>query len=63
MPTSDDLHSFPTIVMAGLDPAIHGVPLPPASTRNLHGQVTRHPVDARMKPGHDGCKIVTKVNK
>jgi hypothetical protein len=40
-------------VMAGLDPAIHGVKLPPAPMQNLHGQVTRHPVDARVKPGHD----------
>jgi hypothetical protein len=39
--------------MAGLDPAIHGVKLPPASTRILHGQGTRNRVDARVKPGHD----------
>jgi hypothetical protein len=39
--------------MAGLDPAIHAMPLPPASARNLHGQGKRNPVDARVKPGHD----------
>jgi hypothetical protein len=44
-----------TIVMAGLDPAIPVAPWPPASTRNLHGQGTRNRVDARLKPGHDGC--------
>jgi hypothetical protein len=42
--------------MAGLDPAIHGVRLPPALTRNRHGQVTRHRVDARVEPGHDKTK-------
>jgi hypothetical protein len=40
--------------MAGLDPAIHGVPWPPASVVNFLGHVTRHRVDARVKPGHDG---------
>ncbi len=42
--------------MAGHDPAIHGVPWPPASTRNLHSQGTRNPVDARVKPGHGESK-------
>jgi hypothetical protein len=37
----------------GLDPAIHGVRLPPAVTANLNGQVTRNRVDARVEPGHD----------
>ncbi len=43
-------------VMPGLDPAIHAGRLPPASARHLHGQVTRHAVDARVKPGPDGSK-------
>jgi hypothetical protein len=38
-------------VMAGLDPAIHGVPRPLASGVSFHGQVTRNRVDARVKPG------------
>jgi hypothetical protein len=42
--------------MAGLDPAIHGVKLPPASTRMLHSQGMRHRLDARVEPGHDGCR-------
>jgi hypothetical protein len=46
------IRGHPKIVMAGLDPAIHGVKLPPASTRTLHGQGTRNPVDARVEPGH-----------
>jgi hypothetical protein len=39
--------------MDGLDPGIHGVPLPPAVTAHLNGYVTRNRVDARVKPGHD----------
>jgi hypothetical protein len=44
-------------VMPGLDPAIHGVKLPPASTRMLHSQCTRHRVDASVQPGHDKSKM------
>jgi hypothetical protein len=40
--------------MAWLDPAIHGVPWPSASAITLRCGVTRHRVDARVKPGHDG---------
>jgi hypothetical protein len=46
--------------MAGLDPAIHGVPSPPASTRIRHGQDTRNRVDAPVKPGHDESKMDTE---
>jgi glucose/arabinose dehydrogenase len=42
--------------MAVLDLAIHPVRWPRASTRNSHGQGTRSPVDARVKPGHDTSK-------
>jgi hypothetical protein len=43
--------------MAGLDPAIHGVKLPPAATRTRHGQGTWNRVDARVKPGHDEVEV------
>jgi branched-chain amino acid transport system permease protein len=45
--------------MAGLDPAIHGVPSPPALAAGVHGYVTRHRVDARVEPGHDGRAPMT----
>jgi hypothetical protein len=50
-------------VMPGVDPGIRAVPLPPASTRNLHGHGTRHPVDARVKPGHDGYRVAVPTER
>ncbi len=44
--------------MAGRDPAIHGVPWPPASATGRHGHVPPSRVDPRVDPrvmsGHDG---------
>jgi len=41
------LRSTPSVVMAGLDPAIHGF----VCVRSF---TLREGVDARVKPGHDG---------
>jgi hypothetical protein len=49
--------------MPGLDPGIHGVPLPPAVTANRNGYVTRNRVDARVKPGRDGSKTPPWVDE
>jgi hypothetical protein len=46
--------------MTGLDPVIHAVPpvrsepaKPTLSVRHELGQIRLHPVDDRVKPGHD----------
>jgi hypothetical protein len=48
------------VVVTGLDPVIHAVPPvrsetaeTPVSVRLRLGQIRRHPVDDRVKPGHD----------
>jgi hypothetical protein len=52
--------AIPPFVMAGLEPAIHGVPRPPASVANFHGQFKRNRVDALVKPGHDGYETASR---
>jgi general L-amino acid transport system permease protein len=42
--------------MARLDPAIHAVPRAVAVAAPRQRRRIRHPVDARVKPGHDGQK-------
>jgi hypothetical protein len=40
-------------VMPGLDPGIHAVPPDVVVEVTLHSRRQRHPLDPRVKPGHD----------
>ncbi len=53
-----------TTVMAGLDPAIHGDPPPPAPGDEHHrqGRMRRNGVDTRVKPGHDDTMLLAVRN-
>jgi hypothetical protein len=51
MVTSDVLTNWPSLVIAGLDPAIH--PLLNDSSRSL--------MDARIKSGHDDRRLDTNI--
>jgi hypothetical protein len=60
IPAHDDIHPSPKIVMPGLDPGIHAVPRDVAVEFGRESRWLRHPVDARVKPGHDQSETAAK---